>query len=70
MAQLLQDYMPVPEAARELSLNAEYVRQRIRQGKIPAVRFGREYAIPREWIKRYKSARRGLNKHNPTPAVV
>jgi excisionase family DNA binding protein len=47
----MMDFMTTSEAAERLGTTPQTIALYIRQGKIPAVRFGKEYRIPRAMLE-------------------
>ncbi len=41
-----KEFMSIPEAAKVLGLSRQAVHKRVKNGKIEAIRIGRNYAIP------------------------
>jgi excisionase family DNA binding protein len=56
------DFITTTEAAERLGTTRQTIALYIRQGKIPAVRFGKEYRIPRASFER-------LLQEPPAPEV-
>jgi excisionase family DNA binding protein len=52
----MMDFMTTTEAAERLGITRQTIALYIRQGKIPAVRFGKEYRILRETFERLLQA--------------
>ena len=47
------EILTVKELARILKTTRQQVRKMIRNGEIPAVKVGREWRIPREYLKEF-----------------
>lgn len=47
------EILTVKELARILKTTRQQVRKMIRSGEIPAVKVGREWRIPREYLKEF-----------------
>jgi excisionase family DNA binding protein len=52
----VMDFMTTTEAAERLGTTRQTIALYIRQGKIPAVRLGKEYRIPRASFERLMQA--------------
>lgn len=52
---LLDNYMGVDEVAERLNIHPESVRRLIRQGKLPAIKFGNKWLIERATLEQYAS---------------
>jgi excisionase family DNA binding protein len=52
---LLETYLDVDEAARRLRIHPESVRRLIRQGKLPAIKFGNKWLLERATLDQYAS---------------
>jgi excisionase family DNA binding protein len=62
----LSAYMSVEEAAQELGMAARAVRRAIEEGRLPAERLGKQYAILRRDIAAYGQVpRRGRKPTGP-----
>ena len=46
-----QQYISIPELAKLLGLSRIAVYQRVKSGKIKAVKIGRNYAIPQKYVQ-------------------
>ncbi|MBU1128507.1 MAG: helix-turn-helix domain-containing protein [Candidatus Omnitrophica bacterium] len=46
----MKKYLTIPELAKLMGLSRAAVYKRVRQGKIKAIRVGRNYAVPQEII--------------------
>ncbi len=53
-----QDFYTVEEVAEKLRLDITTIRKYIRQKKLPAYRFGREYRIKRQDYEKFVEERR------------
>ena len=53
MTEEQQDYVSTAYAARLLGVSQEAVSQNIRKGDIPAIRIGRNWAIPRKALREF-----------------
>ncbi len=58
---LLDNYMGVDEVAGRLNIHPESVRRLIRQGKLPAIKFGNKWLVERVTLEQYAS------HYNPRP---
>ena len=52
---LLDEYADVTEAGKRLKIHPESVRRLIRQGKLPAIRFGNKWLIERHVLEQFAS---------------
>lgn len=52
---LLDTYADVQEVAERLGIHAESVRRLIRQGKLPATKFGNKWLIKKTTLEQYAS---------------
>lgn len=52
---LLDNYVGVGEVSKRLDIHAESVRRLIRQGKLPAIKFGNKWLIERATLEQYAS---------------
>jgi hypothetical protein len=48
-----EKYIPLSEAAKYTPYSAEYLSLRARQGKLRAIKIGRNWVTKREWIEEY-----------------
>jgi excisionase family DNA binding protein len=53
----LSNYLTVIEATKELGVNDSRVRQLIREGKLSAIKRGRDWLISKAEIERYKESK-------------
>jgi excisionase family DNA binding protein len=58
---LLANYVGVPEVAERLKIHPESVRRLIRQGKLPAIKFGNKWLVERVTLEQYAS------RYDPRP---
>lgn len=52
MDKINKKYITIPELAKILGLSRVAVFKRVKKGEIPAVRIGRNYAIPHRYVDR------------------
>ena len=52
---LLDQYVGVQDVANRLHIHAESVRRLIRQGKLPAIKFGNKWLVERATLEQYAS---------------
>ena len=52
---LLDNYVGVNEVADRLNIHPESVRRLIRQGKLPAIKFGNKWLVERATLEQYAS---------------
>ena len=52
---LLDNYVGVDEVAERLNIHPESVRRLIRQGKLPAIKFGNKWLVERATLEQYAS---------------
>lgn len=52
---LLESYAGVSEAADRLSIHPESVRRLIRQGKLPAIKFGNKWLVEKSTLEQFAS---------------
>ena len=52
---LLDNYVGVNEVAERLNIHPESVRRLIRQGKLPAIKFGNKWLVERATLEQYAS---------------
>ncbi len=50
---LLENYAGVDEAADRLSIHPESVRRLIRQGKLPAIKFGNKWLVEKSSLEQF-----------------
>jgi excisionase family DNA binding protein len=62
----MTDFMTTTEAAERLGTTRQTIALYIRQGKIPAVRFGKEYRIPRVAFEGLLQAPPAVEVQEPT----
>jgi excisionase family DNA binding protein len=53
--QLLDQYVGVEEVSQRLHIHPESVRRLIRQGKLPAIKFGNKWLVERATLEQYAS---------------
>ena len=53
--ELLETYAGVDEVARRLSIHPESVRRLIRQGKLPAIKFGNKWLVEKGALEQFAS---------------
>ncbi|HEY8695510.1 MAG TPA: helix-turn-helix domain-containing protein [Chloroflexota bacterium] len=58
---MLDQYVDVMEAAQRLTINVDTVKRLIRQGKLPATRWGNKYIIDKDHLEMFAST------YNPLP---
>jgi excisionase family DNA binding protein len=58
---LLENYAGVPEVADRLKIHEESVRRLIRQGKLPAIKFGNKWLVEKAILEQYAS------RYDPRP---
>ena len=58
---LLDNYAGVVEVSKRLNIHPESVRRLIRQGKIPAVKFGNKWLVDKPTLEQYAS------RYDPRP---
>lgn len=58
---LLENYLGVDETAARLRIHPESVRRLIRQGKLPAIKFGNKWLVERATLDQYAS------RYDPRP---
>jgi len=60
---MTEKYISLNQAAKCCSYSQDYLKLRARQGKLKAVKMGRNWFTTREWLEEYKnSLKLGLNK--------
>ncbi len=52
---LLENYAGVAEVGERLRIHPESVRRLIRQGKIPAIKFGNKWLVEKSMLEQYAS---------------
>ena len=52
---LLEQYAGVDDASKRLKIHPESVRRLIRQGKLPAIKFGNKWLIERATLEQFAS---------------
>ena len=52
---LLDSYLDVDQVARRLSIHPESVRRLIRDGKLPAIKFGNKWLVERSVLEQFAS---------------
>ena len=66
MSEELAEYVSSAVAARILGISQEAVSQQVRKGRLPAIRVGRNWAIPRdallEFAKTYRKGRDAVGR--------
>lgn len=66
--QELQPYVSTGDAARLLGVTHEAVSQNVRKGRLPAIRLGRNWAIPRDALLEFaKTYVKGPGRRKPKP---
>jgi hypothetical protein len=55
------NYISLRDAAKHCSYSQEYLSLRARQGKLKAIKIGRNWATKKDWLKKYLS---GIEKYN------
>ena len=50
---LLENYAGVSEAAERLNIHPESVRRLIRQGKLPAIKFGNKWLVEKSSLEQF-----------------
>lgn len=58
---LLESYASVPEVGKRLNIHPESVRRLIRQGKLPAIKFGNKWLVDKATLEQYAS------RYDPRP---
>lgn len=58
---LLENYAGVSEISRRLNIHPESVRRLIRQGKLPAIKFGNKWLVEKATLDQYAS------RYDPRP---
>ena len=58
---LLDNYAGVDEISTRLNIHAESVRRLIRQGKLPAIKFGNKWLVERAILEQFAS------RYDPRP---
>ena len=66
---LLENYAGVAEVSKRLNIHPESVRRLIRQGKLPAIKFGNKWLVEKATLDQYASRYdpRPGNKARATP---
>jgi excisionase family DNA binding protein len=59
--ELLDNYAGVSQVAKRLNIHAESVRRLIRQGKLPAIKFGNKWLVERGTLEQFAS------RYDPRP---
>ncbi len=52
---LLEQYVGADEVGRRLKIHPESVRRLIRQGKLPAIKFGNKWLVARDVLEQFGS---------------
>lgn len=52
---LLENYADVTEVSKRLSIHPESVRRLIREGKLPAIKFGNKWLVERALLEQFAS---------------
>ena len=65
----VQQYYSIPEAANIIGLSRTQLFRRVKAGKAPAVRFGRNYLIPKEFIDKFPVKNGEIDQEVITAAV-
>ncbi len=58
---LLENYAGVDEVSKRLNIHPESVRRLIRQGKLPAIKFGNKWLVEKTVLEQY------ANRYDPRP---
>ena len=58
---LLDQYADVLEVSKRLNIHPESVRRLVRQGKLPAIKFGNKWLVERATLEQYAS------RYDPRP---
>jgi excisionase family DNA binding protein len=58
---LLENYAGVAEVSKRLNIHPESVRRLIRQGKLPAIKFGNKWLVEKATLEQYAS------RYDPRP---
>lgn len=58
---LLENYAGVAEISKRLNIHPESVRRLIRQGKLPAIKFGNKWLVEKATLDQYAS------RYDPRP---
>ena len=53
--ELLENYAGVEDVAHRLNIHPESVRRLIRQGKLPAIKFGNKWLVDRSMLEQFSS---------------
>lgn len=53
--ELLQNYADVNEVSRRLGIHPESVRRLIRDGKLPAIKFGNKWLVEKTFLDQFAS---------------
>jgi excisionase family DNA binding protein len=53
--ELLENYAGVDDVAHRLNIHPESVRRLIRQGKLPAIKFGNKWLVDRSTLEQFSS---------------
>jgi excisionase family DNA binding protein len=53
--ELLENYAGVEEVGRRLNIHPESVRRLIRQGKLPAIKFGNQWLVEKATLEQFAS---------------
>jgi excisionase family DNA binding protein len=53
--ELLENYAGVDDVAQRLNIHPESVRRLIRQGKLPAIKFGNKWLVDRATLEQFSS---------------
>ncbi len=51
---MMKNYISLGEAAKNCPYSADYLKLRARQGKLKAVKLGRNWFTTKEWLEEYK----------------
>jgi excisionase family DNA binding protein len=49
----MEELLGTPEAARRLGVSTDRIRQWIREGRLPAIRVGRDWVVPGAAVTRF-----------------
>ncbi len=60
-AELLEQYADVREVSKRLNVHPESVRRLIRQGKLPAIKFGNKWLVDKATLEQFAS------RYDPRP---
>lgn len=63
------DYLTLAEAAQTANLTAGTLKQQIRNGRLEAVKLGRQWFTTTEWVQEYLNSRQRFVAPGPKPAL-